>query len=434
MSDKSVAKSARGLLGTAYEHWRDHGLPAMAKKVARVLYYGPNQPAPEPPASPALFLRKSCPALTPLSTYYVPRTRPRLNLVLDRLAASHVHGGTGTAVILAALLSEQKGCDLRLLTRHERADEQVFAQLLQLVGVALPGRVEFKHVDCAAPPSDIDLGQHELFLTTSWWTTSATLGAIAPGKVVFLLQEDERLRYPYGDARLRCDELLRTPGLSFVVGTKLLFEHLRDSGLTQLTQHGRWFEPAFPSAAFFPRATASAASRFCFIAGPRSPRSLFYLGLAAIEEALATGILNKADWEFHFVGREIPSLLLAGQIEPQLHHDLTGESLAALFGTVDLGLSLRYSPHPGYSTLALAASGAVVVTNRFGAKQSLDQYAGNILCREPTVDELVSGLEQGVLHAKDGSRRRADCHWDGLLRDWRRALAPVLDSLAERLV
>ena len=87
MSDKSVAKSARGLLGTAYEHWRDHGLPATAKKVARVLYYGPNQPAPEPPASPALFFRKSCPALTPLSTYYVPRTRPRLNLVLDRLAA-----------------------------------------------------------------------------------------------------------------------------------------------------------------------------------------------------------------------------------------------------------------------------------------------------------------------------------------------------------
>ena len=79
-------------------------------------------------------------------------------------------------------------------------------------------------------------------------------------------------------------------------------------------------------------------------------------GHAGTLDPLATGILNKADWEFHFVGREIPSLLLAGQIEPRLHHDLAGESLAALFGTVDLGLSLRYSPHPGYATLALAAS------------------------------------------------------------------------------
>lgn len=432
MSDKSLAKNAKLLLDAAYEHWRDHGLPATAKKVARVLYYGPNQPAPEPPASSALLLRKSCPALTPLSTYYVPRTRPRLNLVLDRLAASHLHGSAGTAVILAALLCEHKGCDLRLLTRQERADEQVVARLLQLAGVALPGRVEFKHVDCAGPPSDIDLGRHELFLTTSWWTTSATLGAIAPGKVVFLLQEDERLLYPYGDARLRCDQLLQTPGLTFVVSSKLLFEHLRDSGLAQLTQHGRWFEPAFPSAIFFPRAAASAASRFCYIAHPRSPRSLFYLGIAAIEEALATGILNKADWEFHFVGKELPPLRLAGQVEPQLHHDLAGDSLAALAGTVDLGLSLRYSPHPGYSTLALAASGAVVLTNRFGAKQSLDQYSSSILCREPTVSELVSGLAQGVLHAKDRSRRRTDYRQDGLLRDWRRALAPVLDSLAGR--
>src|SRR3569832_2751522 len=134
MPEQTLVKSTRRLLGTAYEHWRDHGLPATVKKVARVLYYAPNQPAPEPPASPELFLRKSCPALTPFSTYYVPRTRPRLNLVLDRLATSHLYGSVGTAVNLAALLSEQQGCDLRLLTRQERVVEQAIVLLLLLAG------------------------------------------------------------------------------------------------------------------------------------------------------------------------------------------------------------------------------------------------------------------------------------------------------------
>jgi len=428
MSEESLVTSARQLLGTTYRHWRDHGLPATAKKAARILYHGRNH-EPEPPVSAELLLRQRCAALTPLSTFHVPRPRPRLNLVLDRLTPDHLYGSAGTAVLLAALLSEKQGCDLRLLTRQERADEQAFAQLIRLAGVALPGHVEFRHLDCAAPATGIDLGSRELFLTTSWWTTSATLSAVAPGRVILLLQEDERLYYPSGDARLRCDELLRTPGLTCVVSSKLLFEHLRDSGLA-LAQPGGWFEPAFPSAVFFPRTTGSAASRFCYIARPRSPRHLFYLGITAIEQAIATGILNPQEWDFHFVGRDIPALRLAGQVAPQLHQDLAGGAFAALAGTVDLGLSLMHSPHPGYSTLALAASGAVVISNRCGVKQSLDSYSGNILCREPTVDELVTGLEQGVRQAKDRSRRlQGDL---GILRDWRRALAPVLDSLAGR--
>ena len=44
----------------------------------------------------------------------------------------------------------------------------------------------------------------EIVMTTSWWTTRATLGSTLPREqVLYLLQEDERMFYPAGDEQLR---------------------------------------------------------------------------------------------------------------------------------------------------------------------------------------------------------------------------------------
>ena len=53
------------------------------------------------------------------------------------------------------------------------------------------------------------------------------------------------------------------------------------------------------------------------------------------------------------------------------------------------------TPHPSYPPLDLAASGAVVVTNRHGRKTSLCQYSENIVCVDPTVEALKAGIADG---------------------------------------
>jgi len=88
-----------------------------------------------------------------------------------------------------------------------------------------------------------------------------------------------------------------------------------------------------------------------------------------------------------------------------------------------------YSPHPSYPPLDLAASGAVVVTNRFAGKTSLEHYSPNILCADLDRDALVRRLAEGAELAADASARAANLARSRFERDWSTALAPVLDRL-----
>jgi hypothetical protein len=91
---------------------------------------------------------------------------------------------------------------------------------------------------------------------------------------------------------------------------------------------------------------------------------------------------------------------------------------------MDVGLSLMYTPHPSYPPLDLAASGAVVVTNRYGVKEDLTRYSENILCAELQVDALVDRLRDAVRLVGDEETRtqnylrsRIQRRWDVALRD-----------------
>ena len=101
-------------------------------------------------------------------------------------------------------------------------------------------------------------------------------------------------------------------------------------------------------------------------------------------------------WDFHFVGSNVPRVKLPLGIKPTIHDTLPWAEYAALIRRTDLGLSLMATPHPSYPPLDLAASGAVVVTNKDGPKTSLAHYSANILCVEPSLDALVSALGEGA--------------------------------------
>jgi hypothetical protein len=279
------------------------------------------------------------------------------------------------------------------------------------------------------------VGDDELFLTTSAWTTRGVVDSVGPDRVIYLLQEDERMFYPHGDEQLRSSETLGDERLTFVVNTAMLRDHLVASGIGSVAQRGVVFEPAFPRAIFHPpEAPASGPERlrFLYYARPNNARNLFCRGLEAIDAALAERVLHPDEWELCFVGKEIPPVRLYGGLSPRLYENLSWQSYAALVRRMDLGLCLMYTPHPSYPPLDLAASGAVVVTNTFAGKPDLRRYSENILCAAPTVEALVTAISEGAALARDRERRRAQFARNQIEREWRESFRPALAFLEQR--
>jgi hypothetical protein len=147
-------------------------------------------------------------------------------------------------------------------------------------------------------------------------------------------------------------------------------------------------------------------------------------------------VLDPAVWDIHFVGKDLSPMVLAGSVKPILMQNMAWEDYAAFTRSVDLGLTLMYTPHPSYPPLDIAACGGVAVTNRFGVKQDLSNYSTSIVCAEGEVETLVEALRAGATLALDAPARAAAFADNRILRDWPTAFAPVLDDLSrnERLV
>jgi hypothetical protein len=374
------------------------------------------------------------PLLRPLSVYPTAMSAPpRLTLITDSVNRGSLFGGVGTSLILSAMLACRLGTSLRVVTRTEQPDPSGFATVLGAHGVSWDDNVEFLYSPLtggAAIPWD----RHDLALTTSWWSTWAALRSVDPKRIVYLLQEDERLFYPAGDEQLLCSEVLADERITFVVNTPMLYQHLLEEGFDNLLTRGMPFEPAFPENIYFraPRLPGD-RKRFFFYARPANFRNLFVRGIASINEALGRGILDPDEWEFLFVGRGIPPVSLANGVVPTRAEDLPWPAYAELIRSVDLGLSLVATPHPSYPPLDLAACGAIALTNRWGPKGDLSGYSANILSVNLGVEQLVGGIAQAVKLASDAPQRMSNYRSQNLSRSWETSFAPVIERLAREL-
>lgn len=361
-------------------------------------------------------------SLEPLRTFPELRGGSRVSIVTDSVSPGLLYGGVGTAILLGTLLANRLGADLRLITRHHEADPGQVGALLATFGLELEGSLGCVY----SPPRSgaaVSTFAGDVYVTTSWWTTQATLAAVDPRQIVYLLQEDERMFYPRGDERQRCSEILGSEQIRFVVNSELLYQHFceGDEPLLNIAARGHWFEPAFPNNHYWDNVEQRrqrTKRNFLFYARPNNLRNMYWRGLEAIAAAIEDSILPPEQWNFVFVGRDLESISLPFGTIPRLLENLSWKDYAALIREVDLGLSLIDTPHPSYPPLDLAASGAVVVTNRCGVKTSLDRYSANIICATPSVPGLTHGIRLGLAIVADERLRVANFESSRIMRDW----------------
>lgn len=371
------------------------------------------------------------PALQPISAFPVADSSRRLTIVTDSVGPSSLFGGVGTAILLGATLANRLEAKLRIITRTEPPSAAAAQRVLASNGVDLKGALEVAYAPHNSS-GDIPVSSNDLFLTTSWWTTRAVLGSVAPERVVALVQEDERMFYPFGDDRLRCAETLAESGIVTVVNSRLLFDHLAgDEQLVNIARDNLWFEPAFPGER--PRQQRGAKRRLFFYARPHNQRNLFWRGLQALDAAVAEGIFNPADWELYFVGRDVPIVELARGLVPVVSAPMEWGEYHSFIASMDAGFTLMDTPHPSYPPFDLAAAGAAVLTNTHPGKSSLSHFSENILVSPLGVDDLVEGLGRLARLAEDDRTREANRAADHIQRDWNAALASVSHRLLNRL-
>ena len=355
-----------------------------------------------------------------------------MNLVTDSLNEGSLFGGVGTSIILASLLAQRLDTSLRIVTRLVPPNPANFGVVQRTHGVKFDRNVEFVSVPIVGHES-LPLHDGDLFLTTSWWSTWSTVRAVSPERVVYLIQEDERMFYPAGDEQAACSATIADSRIRFVVNTAMLRDHFVQEGFSNVGRRGIPFEPAFPEKLYFHDARPADDPRrtFFFYARPNNVRNLFLHGLAAIDEAISANILDPAEWRFHFVGSSIPTVQLNCGVTPLVSENLPWPAYAALIRGVDLGLSLMSTPHPSYPPLDLAACGAVAVTNRYGVKRDLNSYSSNIICSDLAHDAIVEGIAAGVRLAQDRKTRHRNYETQQLSRSWDSSLSAVLDQLSD---
>lgn len=413
-------------------YYREHGLKALFRHAIAVVTGTAQRKAGElvravadataAPTADALVEGRFA-QLRALQVVRVPAGQRRVNVVTDSVNAGSLFGGVGTALILAAMRANATGAKLRIVTRTEWPDPRGVHSVLSANDLVLEGNPELTFVPVGGD-AFLDVHDADEFITTSWWTTYSTARSIPPSRITYLLQEDERMFYPVGDDWLRCHETLAREDLRFLVNTRLLHDHLIESGLGNITRCATWFEPAFPDAVFHAGAAAPRTRRtLCFYARPNNLRNVFYRGIEALNEALVRGVLDPARWDIVFIGKDIPRLALACGVEPRIQGLMDWKQYAAFLREVDLGMYLMATPHPSYPPLDLAASGGVVLTNRFGRKTDLCAYSENIIATGIEVDALVEGLARAIALAEDAETRERNYAASGLGRSWRESFA-----------
>lgn len=357
----------------------------------------------------------------------------RINVVTDSIGPASLFGGVATSLILAATLAQKKGAELRLITRNGEGSPDVVKRLLRLNEVEFTGQITMLE---SAPTSGYYVpfrNNDDVFITTSWWTTCGVRKSIPANQIIYLLQEDERMFYGYGDERIRCEEVLSDDGIVFVLNTALLQRHLTQgpNPIAGLANRSTYFEPAFPSMRPADQQHKGKKRRFFFYGRPNNLRNLYLRGIEVITQALLRGILDPQEWEFHFAGKDLPNGTLPGNPDIYFHQQMDWSEYCTLLQTIDIGLTLMDTPHPSYPPLDLASCGAIAVTNSSGIKTDLSGYSNNIICTAPTVEGLLHGIERALTISSD--KIDENLKTSNIQRDWNISLAEPIEFLSNRI-
>ncbi|NKE47405.1 hypothetical protein HB662_21690 [Roseomonas frigidaquae] len=128
-------------------------------------------------------------------------------------------------------------------------------------------------------------------------------------------------------------------------------------------------------------------------------RNMFELAVFCLRKAVEAGIFI-GPWRFIGLGALAGPyrISLGAGWSMEVLNKIDAEEYAKLIGSVDIGLSLMYAPHPSLLPYEIANAGALVVTNAFPGREAtyIQGRSNNIIVFEGTVDAALDALREAV--------------------------------------
>ena len=373
--------------------------------------------------------------------------RPRINVLLPSLRLKHMSGGPNTALLLAALLAE-KGEWVRLIACDAAAEGEEAALFPHMDGLLQRpvARDRIELVDAFDRSRPTEIGANDLFFATAWWTAQMAKYAVTKTvrkTFIYLIQDFEPILHEGSTFQARALETYGLPHIP-VINTRLLLDHLvkESAGCyadPKFSANALWFEPALDRSYYFPDLAKSGQSgkkNLLFYARPTvARRNLFEIGVVALRQAVASGVIDKDNWEVWAMGEKLAPVALGNGVFLNPLPWMSFDDYAKRVRTADLLLSLMLSPHPSYPPLEMAASGKLAVTNSFSVKtaERMKVFSPNIIVAQPTAESIAAALENAAGRINAGLSSYDPSGEIALPTSWDESLREVVPALLQRI-
>jgi hypothetical protein len=361
-----------------------------------------------------------------------------VNVVTDSIEKNSLLGGVATALIISTKFANSISASVRIITRHSPAVPKNYYNILEVSEIEAPDEVIFysdydRDVN-GKKNFKLDIGENDVFIATSWWSAQAIRSSLTVGKRFFyIIQEVETFFYPQGDEHYFCSRVMKDQEIDFIVNSEWLYEYF-NANEPNVYERGIFFEPAFPLSLYHPSGFEQKTKyKLFFYARPNNPRNMYQYVLHILDKAISIGVLDTSEWDIYCAGQEVPELRFSGGYELKRLGLLDWKEYGAFLGTVDMSLSLMYTPHPSYIPFDVACSGGIALTNKFHNKQEFT-FCKNVIMSDLDEDALLNAMEEAIRLAKDVRQRKANYEGSTIHRSWTANLEKVIQYMGEKVL
>lgn len=369
-----------------------------------------------PPLNASQFLDKK--SEIPLNLIRDPSSRGRrLHILLPSLRPKDVYGGASTALSLGASFLK-RGLPLNLYSTeqtltalHEKESRE--KELRNILFKINPVYQSHAHLVTILDLNDRTrevraIGPEDWFLVSAWWSAIQAQRVIQrldlkTKRFLYLIQDFEPNFYPWSkdfagalsSYLLDFVPIFNSPSLAaFFTKNEVIStasqEWSAPGQIKSLT-----LAPVVPFSVYFPPCIEKMSSqkhlRILVYGRPRVARNLFELLIVGLDRWIQQSRLGRGRVEIFSAGESHAPIHLSNGILCQSLGKIPLGQYPAVLRGFDIGISLMLSPHPSYPPLEMAASGMLVVTNRFAGKD-LSTISSNFISCEPTVAGIVEAL------------------------------------------
>ncbi|WP_082702293.1 rhamnosyltransferase WsaF family glycosyltransferase [Pseudacidovorax intermedius] len=373
--------------------------------------------------------------LHPLNVVAEGGATPRLNLVISSLGRAQLFGGIATCTGLATVVAKALDLHLRIITRDGGATHEQYLAIMAAMGIEPHRNISFysdsSRNETGRGSAPLYCSSGDLFLASSWWTATALRNNVDNKKVYHIIQEDELMFYQMGDEHLNCLNALNAPDSKYLVNSGYLHRWFKDA-YPKIYKNSVVFEPVFKKDLSRTFAEKNKYNLF-FYARLTNPRNMFWFGMRVIDECFKRGILDTGQWDVHLAGDDsVQPVEFSGGKKPSTRGILSWDEYHEFLKTVDVGICLIDTPHPGYPVYDVASAGGVALTNTLYTKTEFSCSANIIAC-VLDLEEAIDGLRRAAELAANTEARRKNYLEQTIPDSWTESLAGVVDFFAKEM-